>query len=156
MDYILRKATAQDISQIVELSGLLADYHHALDMYWKPGLETKPNFGEFLKDDLAKPNTMWLVAEFKERIIGYFSAEIRSTKPYISVLEIGHLSTCFILSEFRGKGIAKEAVEKFFKWFKENGLTVAELTVDSRNSDSVKVWESLGFREYMKKMKLEL
>ena len=156
MDYILRKAVEQDLPSIIELNGLLADHHHVLDPYWKTGLEAKTSFGETLKDELENPNTMWLVAQMDEKIIGYFSAEIISTKPYISVPKIGHLSSGFVLEEYRGKGIAKEAVEKFFEWFKQEGVTVAELTVDSRNTDSVKAWESLGFREYMKRMKLNL
>lgn len=156
MDYILRKATEKDIPQIVELSGLLADHHHILDTFWSPGLATKPNFEEYLKDDLGKSNTMWLVAESEEKLIGYFSAEIRTTKSYISVSGIGHLSSGFVLEKYRGKGIAKAAFEKFFEWFKENDLKVAELSVDSRNIDSVKAWESLGFIEYMKRMKLDL
>lgn len=156
MNYTLRKITEQDISQIVELSGLLADYHHALDLYWKEGSETKNTFSEFVKSELEKPNALWLVAEVDQKIVGYFSAEITATKPIVSIPEIGHISNGFLLEEFRGKGIAKKALEQFITWFKERNIKVVELTVDSRNTDGVRVWEGLGFSEYMKRMKMNI
>ncbi len=97
---------------------------------------------------------MWLVAEVNQKIVGYFSAEISPTKPVTSVPEIGRISNGFLLEEFRGKGIAKKAVEQFLAWFKQRGIKVAELTVDSRNIEGVRAWEGMGFKEYMKRMKM--
>ncbi|GMU74306.1 MAG: hypothetical protein AMXMBFR44_5030 [Candidatus Campbellbacteria bacterium] len=156
MDYTLRKAREQDIPQIIELSGLLADHHHVLDSYWKAGSETKNTFGEFIKSELEKTNVMLLVAEVNQKVVGYFSAEISPTKPVIFVPYIGHISNGFLLEEYRGKGIAKKAVEQFLSWFKKQNVKVAELTVDSRNVEGVRAWEGMGFKEYMKRMKMDI
>lgn len=156
MDYTLRKAIEKDIPQIVELSGLLADYYHNIDRYWKPGSDIKATSSEFIKNEIQNPNTSWLVVEIDEKIIGYFSAEIRPTNPVISVSEIGHISNGFLLEEYRGKGIAKATIQKFFEWFKEKGVKVAEVTVGSKNVEGVRAWKGLGFEEYIKKMKVDL
>jgi ribosomal protein S18 acetylase RimI-like enzyme len=156
MKYILRKTTEQDIPRIVELSGFLADHHHGLDPYWKAGKETKATFGEFLKGELQKENTLWLVVESERTIIGYFSGELSPTNPAAVPQQRGHVSNAFILEKFRGKGVARAAVKQLFEWFKEKGATVAELTVDSRNVEGVRAWEGLGFKEYMKRMKVDL
>lgn len=156
MNYTLRDATEQDIPQIVELSGLLADHHHKLDSYWKPGSETKKTFGDMLKNDLEKEDVRWLVAEVDGQIVGYFSGEIKDAKPVISASKIGHISTAFVREEYRGKGIAKAAIETYLVWFRERGVSVAEIGVDSRNIEGVRAWEGLGFKEYMKKLKLDL
>jgi len=156
MNYLIRKITEKDIPQVVELSGLLADHHHVIDKFWKAGDKTKKSFREFLKVEIKKSNTLWLVAEVDKKIVGYFSAEITVPKPVIAVKEIGHISSAFVIAEFRGKGISKMAIQNFFEWFKENGVKVVEITVDSRNVEGVRAWEGLGFKEYMKKMKLDL
>jgi len=156
MNYMLRTATKQDIPQIVKLSGLLADHHHAIDPYWKPGSETKKMFDELIRKEIQKVNVLWLVAEVDNNIIGYFSAEVIPAKPVVSAKEIGHISNAFLLDESRGKGIAKAATNQFFEWFKGKGVQVVEVTVDSRNTEGIRAWEGSGFKEYMKKMKLDL
>lgn len=156
MNYLLRKTTEKDIPQIVKLNSLLSDHHHNIDKYWNAGIKTQKTFGEYVKNEIKKPNTMWLVVQFEDKIIGYFSGEINTTNPAISIPKIGHLSNGFILKEFRGNGISKKAIGKIITWFKKNNIKIAELTVSSKNIEGLRAWENFGFKEYMKKMKMKI
>jgi diamine N-acetyltransferase len=156
MDYIIRKATKEDIPQLKELNGLFADYHHKLDPYWKSGSETKGPFGEYITEALQQEDTLWLVVESDGKLVGFFSAKRKPGNPVTIALQIGHIADAFLLPDFRGKGIAKEAILKIIDWFKEKGIKFADLNVDSRNVEGIRAWESLGFKDYMKKMRLDL
>lgn len=156
MEYSIRKATEQDIPQIVELNYLLDNHHHNIDSYWKDGSEAKTTFDKYIKDELNKPNVMWLVVESENKIVGFFSAEIKDANSNVSIPKIGYILNGFILKEFRGGGIAKMVVKQFISWFKENRIKIIELNVASENIEGVRAWKGLGFREFMKKMKMEI
>ena len=153
--FSLRVASEQDIPKIVGLNRLMADYHHEIDPFWKPGSELE-SFNDYLSAELSKKNTLWVLAEVEGVTVAYFSAEIIPAKPAISEKMVGHISNGFVLERYRGKGIAKGAIAMILNWFREQGVKVAELSVDSRNGQGVRAWEGLGFKEYMKKMKMNL
>ena len=94
-----------------------------------------------------------MVAESNGKIIGYFAAKIEKPSPIFSPKRIGKISRAFVLEEYRRLGIGKKAVKEILKWFKKNKIKHVEVTVDARNEIGVRFWQSLGFKEFMKRMR---
>ena len=155
--YKIRKATKKDIPIIVKMAGLLADYHNEIEKkYWNRGEITKDFFQKHLTEVIGKNNFLFLIVEHQQKEIGFFSADISPTRPYSKFKKMGHIANAYLQKKYRGQKIAKAALQKILNWFKKNKIKLVELTVDSRNSDTIKAWEALGFKEFMKKMKMYL
>ncbi len=154
---VIRRAKKADIDIIVKFASYLADFHHKLDPnYWRPSKETEKKFRKFVKKRLKNGRDLILLAEDKGKVVGYFAAEIM--KPHLTIKHdrIGNFANAFIIKEYRGKGIAKDAVKIILDWFRKKKLKVARLSVDTRNPLGVRAWEGLGFKEFKKEMKMEL
>ncbi|MGC1122848.1 MAG: GNAT family N-acetyltransferase [Candidatus Methanofastidiosia archaeon] len=156
MEPTIRTAQNQDIDAITELNSELADYHRALDVYYRSGEETRSVFRQYVRDILDKRHARLVVAEMGGRVVGYCIGRIEPTKPFIAPERIGKISDAFVKDVYRNCGIGRLMVHSLFNWFKEKGIFQIELSVDSRNENGVKAWENLGFREFMKKMRIEL
>jgi ribosomal protein S18 acetylase RimI-like enzyme len=156
MEPTIRTAQNQDIDVIKELNSELADYHRALDVYYRSGEETRSVFRQYVCDILGKRHYRIVVAEVGGGVVGYCIGRIEPTRPFITPERIGKISDTFVKEGYRNRGIGKLMVHSLFNWFKERGIFQVELSVDSRNENGVKAWENLGFREYMKKMRREL
>ena len=155
MEPAIRKATPNDMDAITALNSQLADYHHTIDSYYRPGSETAPSFKENLSFFMQKENITVVVAE-TDKIIGYAIGVIEPAKSFVAPDEIGKISHTFVEEEYRNQGIGKKMVDTLICWFIQEGVVHVELSVDSRNESGVKAWQHLGFKEYMKKMRLDL
>lgn len=155
MEPAIRKATPNDIDAITALNSQLADYHHLIDTYYRPGSETAPLFKDQLSFIIQKENITVIVAE-TDKIIGYAIGVIEPAKTFVTPDEVGKISHTFVEEKYRGQGIGRKMVDTLIYWFSQEGVTHVELSVDSRNESGVKAWQSLGFKEYMKKMRLDL
>lgn len=154
--YEIRRALSQDVSGIVRLQSVLSEFHHHLDPFWKSGAETEALFRRHVEETLRDAHTLWLVVEYGDELVGFFSAEIRPPKPAIAGEKSGSIVNAFVLEEHRGKGLFKNSIKKIFEWFTVNEVSTVRVSVDSRNTNGVQSWESVGFKEYMKKMKIQL
>ena len=155
-DIVIRKAHKKDINAIVHLNTLLADYHHDLDHYWKTGSRVRKSYWKVLMKELKKGNIRYYVAEDEGRAIGYFCALIKKAPSTVNAKHIGHIRIGFVQRQYRGKGIGRMAVKIFLDWFKKKKIRYVELNVDARNALGIRVWRRFGFKERMKKMRLEL
>lgn len=95
-----------------------------------------------------------LVIEGGEELVGYFVGVIEETKPFIAPDREGWLKVAYIEPRWRGKGIARCAMERYKDWYKEHGVESIRLSVHTKNLEAINAWNSLGFEEYMKKMRL--
>ncbi|MGD2250510.1 MAG: GNAT family N-acetyltransferase [Candidatus Methanofastidiosia archaeon] len=155
MEPTIRKASLKDVDAIVTLNSTLADYHASLDQYYKPGCKTESYFREKILEVIFNKNIHIVVAETNE-IIGYIIGVIEEAKPFVIPDTIGKISHAFIRKEYRHQGVGKTLVMHVLKWFKEHDITYVELSVDSRNESAIAAWHNLGFKEYMKKMRLHI
>lgn len=82
-----------------------------------------------------------IVAEWKEQIVGYLSAErgipnrIKHTAYVVTGIREG----------YRGRGIGKELFKRLDLWARENQVTRLELTVICNNSIAKSLYEKNGF-----------
>lgn len=152
----IRKATKKDVKGICKINDELADYHTRIDSYYSPAKNVRKSFKDKLVKCINKKDFLILVAVDKNKIVGYFVSEIIEGKGYKVEKRIGYLHTAYIAEDYRRMGIGKEIYDLTKFWFKKNKIKYIELTVDSRNKIGNSAWNKLGFKEYMKKMKLKI
>jgi len=58
---------------------------------------------------------------------------------------VGYIENIFVAKEYRNKGIAKQLLNKAFKYFIDNGIEICELEVWSVNERAVNLYKSMGF-----------
>ena len=97
-----------------------------------------------------------MVVEIDNKVIGYFIGKIEKAKPFITPKKIGKISDAFVEEKYRKSGIGKMMFNELIQWFKKNKIKHIELSVDSRNEIGIKAWQKFGFKEFMKKMRLDL
>ena len=156
MNLKIRRATLNDVEAIVKLNEQLANYHRKIDKYYKPGSETRKVFRKYLLKIIRKRNVKIMVAEIDNKIIGYFIGKIEKAKPFIIPKKIGKISDVFVEEKYRRFGIGKIMFDELVQWFKKNKIKHIELCVDSKNEIGIKAWQKFGFKEFMKKMRLDL
>jgi ribosomal protein S18 acetylase RimI-like enzyme len=152
----LRPGRETDLPEIVRLNGKLADLHAENDDYFLSGCETKKAVKDWLESVFGDENTLVLVVEKEDGLGGYFIGLIEETKPFIRPDREGRISDAYLEPELRGEGLAGQAFERFKEWFKANDIDSIRLSVHSDNGEAIDAWRSLGFEEYMKRMKTDI
>lgn len=152
----IRKASQKDIEPIVKLNSQLADYHTQFDAFYKTGRASAKDFKKHLKEIINRRNSRVIVAEDQGKIIGFFMGCINNSKPYAKPKKVGGLSTAFVCQGYRRSGIGREMFEDLLNWFRKNKIKNVELSVDFRNEIGGQAWKKFGFKDFMKRMRLDL
>ncbi|MEF8849538.1 MAG: GNAT family N-acetyltransferase [Candidatus Bipolaricaulota bacterium] len=152
----IREGSEGDIPEILRLNKKLADQHAKTDNYFLPGSETRKAVKDWLESVFEDDSALVLVVEEGDGLGGYFIGLIEQTKPFIRPDFEGRISDAYLEPRIRGKGFARLAYERFQEWFKDNDINSIRLSVHSENEDAISAWRSLGFEEYMKRMKVDI
>ena len=135
MDVQIRKATKEDMSQVLELIQELATF------------ENEPNAVEVTVDELeqagfgAQPMFSCFVAVVNDEIVGMALVYFRfSTWKGRTV----HLEDLIVRKEMRGKGVGKLLYTAVMEYGYENGVKRVEWIVLNWNSDAIKFYERSG------------
>lgn len=84
---------------------------------------------------------MIFVAESNGKIVGFITGRIsKGVKHKEGSFDI------YIKSEFRGKGIGNELMNKLLKWFKTKNCKTVSLNVYSSNKKAKQFYKCLGFK----------
>ncbi len=151
----IRKATINDLDQIVELGDLMLDFHYDYDPYYKIYSEFE-NSRDFYKEHLEKNGVYYVVAEDKNGVlIGYASASITSLDDS-DAPKICHFIANYIWEAYREKGIGTQLFDACMEWAQKNDVKHLELNVDARNLYAINMWKQFGFKDYQVILKKDL
>lgn len=156
MNFSIREATHSDLSEIILLTAQLADYQHELNSYWCQGEDIEAYLAKTIPAQIDNPNQCWFVAEADGGVVGCFFVEIFNLLPIVQAKRMGQISIAIVNKHYRLRGISKKAVEAMFLWLKERDVDCAEVIVMAENESGIAVWENLGFKPYIAKMKIDL
>lgn len=90
-----------------------------------------------IEEQVNQGNSYYLILH-QERDAGYFSYNIKNGLLFLSKL--------YVLKEFRGKGLAKMALKFMEEQAKEFSCNKISLTVNKYNTNSIKAYEKMGFK----------
>lgn len=152
---IVRKAKVKDLPQVILLLKGIAQYHHNLDPIYSPGSKIPKDVLKRLSQLIGARKRVLVIAEYNKKIIAYFVADIRKTRMRI-YNKIGYISDGYVEKKYKGKGIGRSIFNLVKEWFLKRGIKRIELMVDTKNNSGIKAWQSYGFKEYQKKMQIEI
>ncbi len=156
-EVVVRKATAKDISSIVELWKELMDFNKQHDEHWSRFESGHENFAYFLNSHVADDTFCILVAEMDKDIIGYCLSEIRKCEPqFFETQEYGHISNLAVTENYRSKGIGTKLFRETVIWFSQQGIHRIETCVSTSNDLSKEYWARMGFTPYLETVFLEI
>ena len=152
----IRKATQQDLEQVVKFGVILLKQHSDLDPYFEPVETVDKVYRTFLKGCLDSEDKLFLVAENNGRLMGYAVGVIQTRSPIFKITENGFINDVFVLEEFRKLGIAGEFLAELKKWFESKRINHVELSVHAYNEIGKKTWAKFGFESYEIKKRVEM
>ncbi|MFX1351755.1 MAG: GNAT family N-acetyltransferase [Promethearchaeota archaeon] len=126
----MRKLTAKDYDALIRL--------------WNDaGLPYKPqgrDKREDIENQLKQPNTLYLIAEVDNVIVGSILGTHDSRKGWINRLAVS--------PSHRRKGLAKRLVKEVENRFSELGIDIMACMVEDWNTMSLEVFERLGYTRH--------
>ncbi len=157
-DIVIRPATKADTVQIGMMWVKLVAYHNALDERL-PSATTNGAalYSQNIEFRLEDSHTRILVAEVGGQIAGYVMGVIVDLVPEMFEPRVGgFLSDIFVEAEHRQHGIGRLLVQDLIAWFRSRGVEYMEWHVSAHNDTGRAFWQSVGGRDMMMRMHLEL
>ena len=90
-------------------------------------------------ESLKSKNTLYVVAEYKNKVCGYCGM-------YLCAPE-ANITNVVVMEEFRRKHVAKKMIEYILKCAKNICITEVTLEVREKNVAAISLYEGLGFKE---------
>jgi len=148
----IRKASSDDLSELLEFEQGIVDAEHPFDKNLKAGKIIYYDIKQLISDE----NAELLVAEHNGRLVGCGSAEIKKSKPYLKHRYHSYLAFMYIDPRYRGKGVNKQIIEALAEWSKSKNTYELILHVYNGNKTAVRAYENAGFRKNIIEMRIEV
>lgn len=141
---IIRKALKSDANELVNYLDLISKESDYLTFGEGESDITVEQEEEFIESANNKNNTLFIVAEMNEKIIGNLNFSAGQRKRIAHTGEFG----VSVLKEYWGNGIGKELIKYLIQWSKNSGLIrKINLRVRIDNTKAIKLYKELGFFE---------
>ncbi|MBW2963196.1 GNAT family N-acetyltransferase [Candidatus Woesearchaeota archaeon] len=149
---IIRKAKKEDLKQLGKMVFDLDMGISKIDFWKKDEKILKKNIKSIVLKNFKNPKKIILVAEEKNRTMGYITGSIKVQNPIFKIKKIGFINDVYIIKKFRKQGLGKKLMKELIKYFKRQKIKVCQLSVLSNNLPALKLYQSLGFKENRKKL----
>ena len=152
----IRDATEDDLPEVVNLWGMLASHHESISDDFKLAWDSKRKWAQYLEHKFSEISTKLIVAEEKEKLVGFMLCLLSPNQPVFKERKIGVIADVYVLESLRRKGLANKMLEVAITWFRKNKVRSVQLAVAHANLEARAVWRSLGFEPYMLYKRLDL
>lgn len=138
---IIRKIEVEDSERFLNMLRQLDN--ETKNMMYEPG-ERKTSIEEMKSviKNINASNSLMLVAEKEEDIIGFLSAE----RGFANRIKHSAYIVIGILKDYRGKKIGTKLFKELIDWALVNDVTRLELTVMTHNEGAIKLYKEMGFK----------
>ncbi len=153
----IRKAEDREVREVARLQLKLMEEHvqaGSRELSIAPGASGR--WIRYIKKMLRAGRSILLVAEDNGKIIGYVFGYIKDGPPIFREKCTGYISDMYVLPGFRSRGIGQQLLRQAMDFFRAAGLPAVELHASAGNTGALQFYERLGFREQMKKLRVEL
>lgn len=151
----IEPARAEDLPRVFQLYTMLNREMAQLqpDMF-RPGAADE----KFVRSVLASGEEDVLVAREGEEVLGFALVQQKETPPYPAFLprKYVYLMDLAVDPNHQGQGLGKALLQGVEDWARGRGAEFVELGVLAENARAIGLYESRGFQETRKVMKLDL
>jgi len=139
-DLIIRKAKKEDLKKLVEV------YSSAYRRIQKYAYKSKNKIISYLEWLYREEPEGFLVAEEKDRIIGFASFHTNRKEPFKKG-KTGELQEIAVKENYQGRGVGKILFKKVLEYARRRGCKSISLWVGEENWPARSWYERMGFRE---------
>jgi GNAT superfamily N-acetyltransferase len=157
-DVVIRPASARDVGALGEMGAALMRMHFAFDSrrFLEPGEGAEAGYADFLGSQLDDRESVVLVAERRNRIVGYVFAAIEPLSWKELRDECGFIHDLLVTDDTRREGVGESLLNAAIEWLREQGMPRVVLGTAAQNETAKRLFERRGFRATMVEMTLEL
>ena len=154
----IRPATPADVPALGRLGAHLMRVHHDFDpqRFLSPGSNPEEGYAWFLGRQLEEPDSVVLVAEHEEQIVGYVYAGIEPLSWRELRDEAGFVHDIVVAPGSTRQGAGKLLLAAALDWLRGRGAARAMLWTAQQNESAQRLFEGAGFRRTMIEMTREL
>jgi GNAT superfamily N-acetyltransferase len=159
-DIVIRRADSHDITALGELGATLMRAHFAFDplRFLDPGGggDAEAGYARFLGSQLEEEGSIVVVAERRERIVGYVYAAIEPLSWKELRHECGFIHDLLVADIARRSGVGEGLLNAAVEWLREQGMPRVVLGTAAQNDTARRLYSRRGFRPTMVDMTLVL
>jgi ribosomal protein S18 acetylase RimI-like enzyme len=158
MPTTIRRAAARDLSAVGRLGAMLMRTHYAFDplRFLPTGQSAESGYASFLGSVMDSSDSCVLVAEEDDEIAGYIYVGLEPLSWKELRGPAGFIHDVAVRESSRRAGIAKQLLAAGIGWLREHGAPRVMLWTAAPNETAQRIFRSLGFRDTMLEMTLEL
>ncbi len=143
----IKKAKIKNLDEITNLSSASAMFHEKLTPYYILNKNFKAILKKSLKKNIYSSNSLILVAEENNEIVGYLLAFKINRPEMFSIKKTGLISDIFIKENYIKRGIGELLAKESFNWFKKSKIKTIEINIESKNKPALNFWNALDFED---------
>ena len=149
-----RRARRDDAEALGKLGASLMRAHFAFDAkrFLSPGANAEAGYASFLSSQLDSDDSLVLVAERGDEIIGYVFAGIEPMSWKELRGPAGFIHDLLVTDDARGAGTGERLLEEAVAWLTERGVPRVMLWTAAPNTGAQRLFERHGFRPTMIEM----
>ncbi|MFX1250628.1 MAG: GNAT family N-acetyltransferase [Promethearchaeota archaeon] len=152
----IREAQKRDLDQLGQLWLMQRIFHQKWDELYASIPSAKDKWKEGIEKALNIPTEKIFIAEDETgKLLGYVAGGIYPW-PISPFQKYGSLNTIAVAENSRRQGIGKRLALELLSWFQREEIQHISIHVDYRNQVALQLYKSLGFREYQKRLMLDL
>ena len=159
-DIVIRRAESHDVAALGELGAKLMRVHFSFDQrrFLDPGSsgDAEAGYASFLGSQLDDDASIVLVAERRDRVVGYVYAAIEPLSWKELRDECGFIHDLLVDKVVQRSGIGEALLDAAIEWLREQGMPRVVLGTAAQNAGARRLFERRGFRATMVEMTLEL
>ena len=141
--------TGADVEEVSALIDNLCKLEHDnYDDTINPNYSKSDLGMKFIDERRVGKDSLCLVAEEGNRVIGYFFGSIAFPEEYRLQDKIGIGESMFLEEKYRRQGIGARFLNMFEDWCREQGVRRTRLVASSRNTRAIKLYTQKGYEEY--------
>lgn len=158
MSIVVRKAAQRDLASLGRLGAMLMQAHYAFDphRFLAPGEGSERGYASFLGNVLDSNDDCVFVAEADGVVAGYVYAAMEPLSWKELRGPAGFIHDIAVAEDQRRSGMARELLRAAIDWLRERGAPRVILWTAAPNEAAHTLFRSLGFRETMVEMTMEL
>jgi ribosomal protein S18 acetylase RimI-like enzyme len=145
---MIREANTEDILSIVDLWEEMMNFHIQKSSIYDIKPDARQIYEFYLKKILKSHDSIVLVYEIENKIVGYLMAEESQLPPVYKEDKIGTIIEICITEKHRNKGIGEELVTQIEKWFIAKDIYTIECVISDFNEISKGFWFKNKYKPY--------
>jgi GNAT superfamily N-acetyltransferase len=152
---VVRRARTEDVEPIVVLWREMLAYHLPLDPRFEVSPAAPVVMGQWIESALENERSAVFVAETAPGALeGYCHATIQEYPAIVPRVLCGYLSELAVRE--RRRGIGSRLLETAHAWFREKGITYAEVNVSVKNQVARSFWRKHGYTDFIERLRRDL